>query len=243
LGRKLALLLAHEGAKVVLAARSKGFLTDVAAEIRGMGGAVEAVPTDVADPASCISLAATAVKAFGEINGLVNSAYITHRAPIAEIDLAKWHQVMQINCFGAVHMAQAVIPHMRAAGGGSIVNVGTMAVRKMLTGRAAYSSSKAALGAVTRQLAMELGQFNIRSNIVWLGWMWGASVQTYVKNLANSRGVTEQVIIDEITKDIPFGRIPTDAECAKTILFFLSDYASAVTGASLDVNGGEYMPV
>jgi NAD(P)-dependent dehydrogenase (short-subunit alcohol dehydrogenase family) len=241
LGRKLSLLLAREGAKVVLAARSRGFLSEVAAEIRQSHGAVEAVPTDVADPAACKSLARAAIDAFGAIHGLVNSAYITYRAPIAEIDLTKWHEVMEINCFGAVHMAQAVIPHMRKAGGGSIVNIGTMAVRKVFPGRAAYASSKAALGAVSRQLATELGPFNIRSNMVWFGWMWGAPVQAYVKDMAQTRGVSEQVVIDEITKEIPMGRMPTDEECGKMILLLLSDYASAVTGASLDVNGGEYM--
>jgi NAD(P)-dependent dehydrogenase (short-subunit alcohol dehydrogenase family) len=242
MGRSLALLLAQQGAKVVIAARSNRFLSDVAADIRETGGEAEAVPTDVADPTSCSSLATAAIKAFGRIDGLVNSAYITYREPIAEIDLSKWRQVLDVNCFGAVQMAQAVIPHMRAGGGGSIVNVGTMAVRKPLLGRAAYASSKAALGAVTRQLALELGQHKIRANIVWIGWMWGAPIQQYVKNAAQTRGVPEQVLIDEITKDIPLGAIPTDEECAKTILFFLSDYASAVTGASLDVNGGEYMP-
>jgi NAD(P)-dependent dehydrogenase (short-subunit alcohol dehydrogenase family) len=242
LGRRLALLLAREGAKVVIAARSSGFLSEVAAEIRQTGGRVEAVPTDVSDPIACHALATATIEAFGKINGLVNSAYITHDAPIAQVELPRWRKVLDVNCFGALQMAQAVIPYMKSGGGGSIVNVGTMAVRKPLPERAAYASSKAALGAVTRQLALELGQHKIRANIVWIGWMWGATIQRVVKDTAQTRGVPEQALIDEITKDMPLGAIPTDEECAKTILFFLSDYASAITGASLDVNGGEYMP-
>src|SRR5579862_5546090 len=187
MGRKLALLLAQEGAKVVIAARSSGFLSDVAAEIRQTGGIVQAVPTDVADPAACSSLAAAAMKVFGRIDGLVNSAYIIYDAPFEEIDLSRWRQSLDINCFGAVQMTRAVIPYMRAGGGGSIVNVGTMAVRKPLPGRAAYASSKAALGAVTRQMAFELGQYKIRANIVLIGWMWGAPVQQHLKDTAQTR--------------------------------------------------------
>jgi NAD(P)-dependent dehydrogenase (short-subunit alcohol dehydrogenase family) len=241
MGRKLALLLAKEGAKVVIAARSTGFLSEVATEIRKAGGTVEAVPTDVTDPAACRALAAAAVESLGGIDGLVNSAFSFDFATIEDCNLSNWRQVMEVNCFGAIQMAQSVIPHMRARGGGSIVNVGTMGVRKPLAAVGSYWISKSALGAVTRQLAIELGKYKIRSNMVLMGWMWGLPVEKRIKDLAMAQGVSEQTVIDEVVKAIPLGAIPTDEECAKTILFFLSDYASAVTGASLDVNGGEYM--
>jgi NAD(P)-dependent dehydrogenase (short-subunit alcohol dehydrogenase family) len=241
LGRKLALQLVHEGAKVVLAARSRGYLAEVADELRKAGGAAEAVPTDVADPAACQALAAAAVKAFGGIDGLVNSAFSFDFAPVETADLAKWRQVMDVNCFGALQMAQAVVAPMRARGGGSIVNVGTMGQRKVLPGIGSYWISKTALAAVTRQLALEFGRDKIRANMVLMGWMWGLPVEQRVKDLAAARGVTEQTVIDEVVAGIPLGAIPTDEECAKSIIFFLSNYASAVTGASLDVNGGEFM--
>jgi NAD(P)-dependent dehydrogenase (short-subunit alcohol dehydrogenase family) len=241
LGRKLSLSLAREGAKVVIAARSSGFLSDVAAEIRQMGGEAKEMPTDVADPAACMSLATAAVEAFGRIDGLVNSAFVSYFAPFEEADLSQWRKVMEVNCFGAAQMAQAVLPHMKSGGGGSIVNVGTMAVRDINPGRGAYAASKAALGLLTRQLATELGKYNVRANTVWIGWMMGTNVKNWIESSAQERAVPEQVVIEEITKRIPLGVIPTDEQCAKTILFFLSDYASVVTGASLDVNGGEYM--
>jgi NAD(P)-dependent dehydrogenase (short-subunit alcohol dehydrogenase family) len=241
MGRKLALLVAREGGKVVIAARTRDFLARVSNEIREAGGAVEAVPTDVTDPEACKVLAAAAVKAFGGIDGLVNSAFTHDVAPIEEADLSKWRAVMEVNCFGAVQMAQAVIPHMRARGGGSIVNVGTMGMRKVLPGLGAYWITKTALLATTRQLALELGKYKIRANMTLMGWMWGVPVEMLIKQMAKSRAVSEQTVIDEVVKNIPLGVIPSDEECAKAIVFFLSDYASAVTGASLDVNGGEYM--
>jgi NAD(P)-dependent dehydrogenase (short-subunit alcohol dehydrogenase family) len=242
MGRKLALLVAKEGGKVVIGARTSEFLAQLSKEIREAGGAVESVPTDVRDPEACKALAAAAVEAFGGIDGLVNSAFIHDVAAIEAADLRKWREVMDVNCLGAIQMAQAVIPHMRRRGGGSIVNVGAMGVRKILPELGAYWISKTALLAITRQLALELGKYKIRTNTAVMGWMWGVPVENLIKQMAKSRGVSEQTVIEEVVKNIPLGAIPSDEECAKAIVFLLSDYASAVTGVSLDVNGGEYMP-
>ena len=82
----------------------------------------------------------------------------------------------------------------------------------------------------------------IRVNTVHIGWMWGAPVQGYVAWQAKELMVPEEQLKAQIASGIPLGRIPTDDECARSALFLVSDYASAVTGASLDVNGGAYMP-
>jgi len=241
LGRKLALLCAKEGAKLAIGCRNTSFLNDLTAEIKAGGHAVVSSPTDVKDVAQCNALADAAVKAFGRVDGLVNSAYQYAPANFEDADLATWAATMDVTCFGALRMAQAVIPHMKKAGGGSIVNVSTMETRKNRAGEGAYSVPKAALEMATRQMAFELGKYKIRVNSTLMGWMWGVPVETALNGFAKASGAPLQTIVDGVVAQIPLGEIPTDDDCAKSVVFFLSDYSNVVTGASLNVNGGEYM--
>lgn len=244
MGRKLALLAAAEGAKVAVSARSDGFVREVVAEIEAAGGFAIGVPTDVAEDADCDRLAARTLEAFGRIDGLVNSAY-RHKDFITFEDgeLAEWQANMNVTVFGALRMVRAVIPAMKRQGGGSIVNIGTKSATKAVIGHGDYGTAKAAMGAATRQLATELGRYGIRVNIARMGWMWGAPVEGALKHRAAARGISLDQIKAEVAANIPLGRIPTDAECARSVIYLLSDYASVVTGAALDVNGGEFMPL
>jgi NAD(P)-dependent dehydrogenase (short-subunit alcohol dehydrogenase family) len=151
-------------------------------------------------------------------------------------------RAMDISLFGALGVTRAVVEHMKAAGRGSIVNVGTMATRKPQRGEAGYAVAKAAMGMATRYLALELGEHGIRANQAILGWLDGPGVRFYLQMTAEQRGISEQEVYDEIAARNPLGRIPTDEACAGAILYLLSPYASEVTGATLDVNGGEHMP-
>ena len=242
MGRKLALLAAREGAKVAVSARSESFVREVVAEIEAAGGSAIGVPTDVAEAAQCYRLAAATLEAFGRIDGLVNSAY-RHRDFIAfeDGDIAEWQANMNVTLFGALRMAQAVIPAMKRQGGGAIVNIGTKSATKAVIGHGDYGTAKAAMGAATRQLATELGKYGIRVNIARMGWMWGAPVEGALRQRAAIQGITLEQMIANVASGIPLGRIPTDEECARTVIFLLSDYAAVVTGAALDVNGGEFM--
>ena len=244
MGRKLALLAAGEGAKVAVSARSEGFVRDVVAEIEAGGGGAIGVPTDVAEDAQCDHLAAATSEAFGRIDGLVNSAY-RHKDFIAfeDGDLAEWQANMNVTHFGALRMVRAVLPAMKRQGGGAIVNVSTKSSLKAVPGEGDYGTAKAAMNAATRQLATELGKYGIRVNVARMGWMWGAPVEGALKRRAAAQGITMDRIIADVSARIPLGRIPTDEECARSVVFLLSDYASAVTGAALDVNGGEFMPL
>jgi NAD(P)-dependent dehydrogenase (short-subunit alcohol dehydrogenase family) len=118
-----------------------------------------------------------------------------------------------------------------------------MVEHKPLATQGGYGSSKSALRCATKHLALELGKYNIRVNSVHMGWMWGPSVETYFSWQEQATGRSQQELIDEVASSIPLGVIPDDGECARAALFFGSDYSSVVTGAALDVNGGEYMPV
>lgn len=242
MGQHLARIAAEEGAKIAICARNKERLDDYAADIAKAGGDVIAIPTDIADEGQVNHFVDTAAQHFGRIDGLVNSAY-KHVGfkPFEDADLDVWRASMETNFFGTLSVIQKAVPHMKAAGGGAIVSVNTMANRKPMAGEGGYASAKAAMAGATRMLAQELGQYNIRVNSTFMGWLWGPGVQGYVAHTAKAQGVEQAQIIKGITRNIPLGVVPPDEECAKTVLMFVSDYTKMVTGASLDVNGGEFM--
>lgn len=247
LGVKLAIEAAREGAKAVaVAARSADKLDDAEARIRALGGRTEVlkVVTDITDRAQCEALAAQTAERFGRIDALVNSAFF-HGAMdyVSNADLDSWQAVLGTNLLGTLKLTQAVLPQMKRQGGGAIVMINTMAARQVPPlGEAGYAASKAALANSVKYLATEVGPDNIRVNSVHMGWMWGAPVQGYFEWQASEHKVPLESLTKKISDTIPLRRIPTDDECARAALFMVSDYASAVTGAALDANGGAYMP-
>lgn len=240
MGRKLALQCAEQGAKVALGARSADFLADVAGEIERAGGMALAVSTDVSRPEDCKRLIARAVESFGRIDGLVNSAFRFEADRFVDADLDRWRGAMEIACFGGLELAQATLPHLQASKG-CIVNVSTVGTRLGTEGSGGYNIAKAALNMATRQLARELGPDGIRVNGALMGWMAGAPLDRAFAARAQARGVSPEVLERELMEAIPLRRIPRDDECAGAVIFLLSDLASAVTGALLDVNGGQFM--
>lgn len=244
LGAKLAGRAAAEGAKVVMAARSTAVMEQVAKDVDAAGGEAVAVACDVRRAEDVERVVATAVDRFGTVTGLVNSAY-GHPGfhDLLDTPDKAVRRSMDIIVHGALAMTRAVVPHMKAAGRGSIVNVGTMASRKPVRGDAGYALVKAAMSCASRYLALELGEHGIRVNEAAPGWMDGPGVRIYLSMTAAERGVTEQQVHDEIAGQTALRRIPPDEACAGAVLFLLSRYASEVTGSVLDVNGGGYMPL
>mgnify|MGYP005989213829 FL=1 len=247
LGQELSTLAAREGASaVVLAARTPAKLDTAEAEIQALGRNTKVlkVVTDIADEAQCKALADATVEAFGRIDVLFNSAYDPGSfEPIAEADLNGWRRSMEVNFFGTMQLTQACIPPMRAGGGGAIVMIATMVEHKPLATQGGYGASKSALRAATKHLALELGGDNIRVNSCHMGWMWGPAVEGYFDWQSQASGRSKEELMAEVTRSIPLGHIPDDGDCAKAAVFLGSDYARVVTGAALDVNGGEYMPL
>jgi NAD(P)-dependent dehydrogenase (short-subunit alcohol dehydrogenase family) len=247
LGVKLAVEAAREGAAgVVCGARSAEKLDDAERRISDLGARCEVLKcvTDITDRAQCERIAARAIDRFGRIDALINSAFVHGEMDYASTaNLDDWKGPIDTNLLGTLKLTQAVLPQMKAQKGGAIVMINTMAVRQVPPlGEAGYAASKAALAVSTKYLAKELGPHRIRVNTVHMGWMWGAPVQGYVAWQASQMGVPESELKAQIAAGIPLGDIPTDDECARAALFMASDYASAVTGAALDVNGGAWMP-
>jgi NAD(P)-dependent dehydrogenase (short-subunit alcohol dehydrogenase family) len=246
LGVKLAIEAAREGARAVaIGARTAEKLDDAEKRMREANPACKVLKlvTDIRDAAQCQRLAESTVRQFGRIDGLANSAFFWGTPGTGEsADLNGWKDVLETNVLGTMHMTQAVVPAMKAQGGGAIVNISSMATVKPHTGEIGYAASKGAINVASKYLALELGVHNIRVNVARMGWMLGVPVQNFVSHAAKEQGVPEKQFYDAVSANIALRRLVTDTECARAALFLLSDYASGVTGAVLDANGGETFP-
>ena len=245
IGAETAKLLARKGCRVVVNySRSREEAEATAGECRAAGVDVLVHQADIADDAQCRGMAAAAIERWGRIDALVNSAFQhgNFPEPVEAADLDVWRQVFDTNVFGTMTLTQEVAALMKPQGGGAIVMINTQATRKPMPGESGYAASKGALAVAVKYLARELGPHGIRANSIFMGWMWGAPVQGYVRHAAAEQGVGEDAIIAPVAAQIALGRMPTDDDCARAALFLVSDYARAITGASLDANGGDFMP-
>jgi NAD(P)-dependent dehydrogenase (short-subunit alcohol dehydrogenase family) len=241
MGQSMAKIAAAEGAKVAMGARNQDFLDQVKTEIESAGGEAIALSTDVTKTDQCNALGKAALDKWGRIDGLVNSAYMHGEwLPTDMADPDEFSGVFDVNCAGALRMAQACLPGLEKAGGGAIINVSTMSTVNPFPGEGAYSAGKGGLNALTRHMAKDFGSKNVRVNLCRMGWIGGKPVYDFIDRQVEE-GRDRDEVTREITDRIPIGVIPPEEDCAKAVLFFISDYAKVVTGASLDVNGGQYM--
>lgn len=189
---------------------------------------VLAIECDVADPAQVGDAIECAARAFGRVDALVNNAGIAVFKPLLEHTFEEWSRVIAVNLTGAFLCTQACAPHMLAAGGGAVVNIGSISGLRASTLRVAYGTSKAALMHLTKQQAAELGNRGIRVNAVAPG-----PIDT---------AMAKQVHTPDIRADyhdaIPLNRYGTEAEIAAAVWFLCSDAGSYVNGQTLAVDGG-----
>ncbi len=169
LGEATARLFASEGARVALAARSADTLTRLAATLPGS----LAVPTDMCDGAAIARMVARVHAHYGRIDLLINNAGQASSDPVEHVDVARYREVMDLNLYGPLLAMQAVIPLMRAQGGGLIFNISTALTKRplYLVGLGAYVSTKYALNALTLTARAELGADNIRIGVIYPGLM------------------------------------------------------------------------
>jgi NAD(P)-dependent dehydrogenase (short-subunit alcohol dehydrogenase family) len=243
LGREVAQLALRDGANVVIAARRAEALQDQAKALDPDGERVLAVPTDVAEADQCVALMDAAAERFGSVDGVVQVAALDTLFGTLETTSAEdWSRAMTVNLMGSMNVAKAALPHMRKAGGGSIVLIGSQSMwRPPQTPQIAYSSSKGGLLSGMYHLVNELGPSKIRVNMVVPTFMWGPPVEGYVKSEAKRRDVPEDEVIAEITSSMPLGEIPKDDDVAEACIFFCSDRARMITGETLLVNAGDLL--
>jgi NAD(P)-dependent dehydrogenase (short-subunit alcohol dehydrogenase family) len=244
IGREAALALAKEGADIALGARTEERLQEVAKEIEALGRKAVYVPTNIAKEDECRALADACVQAFGRIDALVQNAF--KQPPMRRIEdenAQEWERAFRINVIGSISMAKAVLPAMKERKQGSIVFVSSLSARNADIELGAYSAAKAALLSVARTMAREWGGYGIRVNSVAPGHVWGPNLQWYFDFLAKEQDRSPEAVKAEIDALSPLNKIATSEEIAKAILFLASDLSSGMTGQTIDVNAGAWMPL
>ncbi len=241
MGRSIALGFASRGVDVVLAARRRERLDAVAAEVRALGREALVVPTDLTDRDACIALIDASVDRFGGVDVLVQNGH--HEGDwqrVVDADPDSWRHIFEVNFFSALHLVHRAVPAMRERGGGSIVLVNSGAALRNPASMGAYATSKSALATLTRTLAVEVGQWNIRVNGVFLGPVLGENLERSGATAAQASGKTLDEWLTTKATEMPLGIVPTPDQCAGSVLFLASDLALAVTGQHLSVNGGQW---
>jgi NAD(P)-dependent dehydrogenase (short-subunit alcohol dehydrogenase family) len=232
IGDATARLFAREGASVVATARNLEALQVIVDEITAEGGHAIAVRHDVASEADWQRVMEATIAAFGKLNILANVAAKSDSDPFdtpETITEAEWDEILDTNTKSIFWGAKYAIPHMRAQGGGSIVNVSSLSTFLGSVSGFAYSASKGGVAGMTKDLAWHYGPENIRVNSVHPGPtdtpMMGAA-------LANHE------VSSKILSQVPLGRIADPIQQAYGILYLASDEADFVTGTTLTIDGG-----
>ena len=228
IGRATALELAAAGAAVAVNTRaSREEAANVVREIRAAGGEAETYVADIADGAQARAMVEAVAARFGRIDMLVLNASVRTEKPFLELSYEEWRTPLSITLDGAFHLAQACLPHMIRAGGGSIVTLGGMMSLSGAKKRIHGSVAKHGLVGMTRGLAREFGEHGIRANCIAPGQM----------NTARAAGRSARPSEDLI----PLGRRGEAGEIATVVRFLCGPGASYLNGQTIQVNGGQMM--
>jgi 3-oxoacyl-[acyl-carrier protein] reductase len=230
IGAAIALHLAAEGAAVVVNySSSKEGADRVVGEITGGGGRAIAVRADVSKPADIRNLFAEAKKAFGALDVLVNNAGVYEFAPIEEVTPEHFRRQFDLNVLGLILATQEGIKHFGPSGG-SVINVSSVAATAGLPNASVYSATKAAVDAVTRSLAAELGPRKIRVNSINPGMVETEGV--------HAAGIAGSEFQKQAEAQTPLGRIGQPRDVGPVAVFLASAESGWITGETLRVAGG-----
>ncbi|MBP1990086.1 SDR family NAD(P)-dependent oxidoreductase [Paenibacillus eucommiae] len=232
MGKEIAKFFAQHGANIVLNDLNADRLKETAAEITAAGGKAVWVMADVSRSEHVASLIDEACNAYSTVDILVNNAGVLRPTSFIDIEEQEWDLVMEANVRSVFLCTKAVLPIMMEKKGGKIVNISSSAGRSVSTlGGAHYTTSKAAVLGLTRHAAKEMAPYNIHVNAVCPGLIDTEMVRNTCK--------PEQITYYE--NSFPIQRLGTTKEVASLVLFLASDDSSYITGASIDINGGDLM--
>jgi len=230
IGASIAKQLADEGAAVVVNyASSKEGADRVVAEISGKGGKAIAVQANVADKAQIERLFVETKKAFGTLDILVNNAGIYEFAPLENVTAEHFHKMFDLNVLGLILASQEAVKHFGPAGG-NIINISSVAATSAPPTTSVYSATKAAVDAVTRSLAKELGPRKIRVNSINPGMVETEGV--------HAAGIASSDFRKEVESQTPLGRIGQPQDIAPAAVFLASADSAWMTGETLYISGG-----
>ena len=230
LGKIMAFGLASAGARVAICSRNADEASQVAQEIAAESGqTVIGLRCDVSDAEAVPALVETVASELGDVNVLVNNAGVNTRGPIDELDFDSFRKVFQVNVDGVWLASRAVVPAMKAAGGGRIVNVASTLGLVGLANRTPYASSKGAVVQMTRALALELAPHNILCNAICPG-PFLTPMNLPIKDTEEAK--------KNIVGAVPLGRWGELQEICGAVVFLSSPASSYMTGSMLTVDGG-----
>ena len=247
IGRRIALTYAREGADIVLAARTLDDLQEVVRECRALGVRAMPVAVDVGDPRQAKSLVEQSLQEFGKVDTLVSCAALRPHKPFWEISDDEWLGVFAVNLHSTFYLAKALAPSfIKSRAGGSIIALGGIASMTGQPLRAHVVASKTGLYGLIKALALELGPYSVRANLIAVGmieterrnpeWYPEGGGVPHGKSGTESDG--SAVGTDGTT---PLGRIGTPQDVANVALYLASDDSSFVTGDRVICAGGRYM--
>jgi 3-oxoacyl-[acyl-carrier protein] reductase len=228
IGRACAEYFARRGDRVLVCSRNASEAEAVAAELKQVGGAVEGVAADLADPEVGHKVVGRCVDLYGGVDALVNNAGIFESVPIVDVTADDWDSTMQTNLRGPALTSAAAARVMRAAGHGFIVNIASINGLAPEANYAAYNASKAGLISLTRTTAIELADAGIRVNCIAPGLIRTPMAEPWITGLSD----------DVVARWAPMRRFGLPEEIASVVDFLISDASGYMTGETLTVDGG-----
>lgn len=237
IGGAVARLLAHRGAKVLIADRADNEGMKSADELKAAGYSVEYFKADVSDIQSCSAAVNKAVELYGRLDVLSNNAGIQKYGTVESTPENEWDEVMNINLKSVYYICKFAIPHLRKTKG-SIINMTSVQAFATQRNVAAYTTSKHALIGLTRSMALDFARDGIRVNCVAPG-----TTDTPMLKYAASLDPDPESVYETCRNMHPLGRIASAEEVAEVVAFLASEKASFVTGACYAVDGGLLLPI
>ena len=236
IGRAIALAMAAEGANLVLFARHKKPLDKVAVKARSLGVKVLSLRADVSQQADVDRMVDQALNSFGQIDVLINNAAIATMKRFADMDKKDWDLDINIILYGMLYSVRATLDHMISRKSGKIINVGSDAGSVGEPYQPVYSAAKAGVVAFTKALAKDVARYGLLVNTV-------SAALTDTEGATRFIGGDRERLFDKnILKDYCLRRPANPEEIADMVLFVASDRANFITGQTIHVNGGYYMP-
>ncbi|MGH2425682.1 MAG: SDR family NAD(P)-dependent oxidoreductase [bacterium] len=233
IGAGIAAVLAREGARVVVADVNEEEGKRTADQVRAIGGEAMFIRTDVGDEAQVRAMVDRTVSQHGRLHILVNNAAIGVYTPVHETTTEAWERCLRVNLTGPFLCSKYALPHIKASGGGAIVNIASVHAYQNVGGTAPYAASKGGLAALTRVMAIDYAKDNIRVNAICPGWIYTPLIEGIFKASGDAEGMKRQVAQRQL-----LGRLGTPEDIGHAVLYLVSNDSSFVTGTSLFVDSG-----